>query len=268
MIKLIHKNKCNFPLNKEGKIILKNISYYDKYLCLLNGTYNLIYVEFPYLYDTNEDFIVKKLYIIYLLQQKGIQYFKIKDKTRDMYYLFDKNHINNILEILFLGYIVEKDKFIKEYYYKTLLRKLTTQFMISKLTYNKSNNDILIILFYNVYINSIEDDLFKKYKKSLHHFKNYHDLYLFLKKKGYVKKYYENYAPKMIKNYNTFYLTLIKHNKINNFKNIFIKKCKDLNKINLFQLIDKNVNKNFNKVYIKKKFMELLEKNNKIKNIK
>jgi hypothetical protein len=104
----INKLYCNIFLKKNGKVIfIKDL--YDPYLCILNNKIKIQYTLFPLLNYTNNNEILKKLIILYLIQIKDFKYIKIKfifDKkiiNKDYgIYLFDKNNINNTLFIIFL----------------------------------------------------------------------------------------------------------------------------------------------------------------------
>jgi hypothetical protein len=268
-----NKSYCNYHIKKNGKIkFIPNNNYI--YLCILNKTKYFENVIFPYLYGNNENDIVKKLFILYILQKKNPKYIeinKINDKNYKLY-LFDISNIHIGLEILFLKYqfnleYITKKKKISEYkyikfFYGTKIRILSTYFMIYKLTENTSDKKILIQLFYIYYIKLIIKDLYKKHKKILNDFKNYNELYIFLKDKGYVDKYYNYYGPKMINNFNKFYKKLIEHPLIEKFKKKNLHKIKNLNDIDLIKLIDNHVDNKYNKEYIKNKFNKLKEKYN------
>jgi hypothetical protein len=260
----INKLYCDHYLKKNGKIIFIP-KIYDRYLCMINNINLLDFVKFPYLYDKNEDKILKKLFILYILQKKNFKYIKIdnsinKDKNYILY-LFDESKTNIVLEILFLDNIIKNNK-IYNYYYGTMLKSLCTGFMLNKLMYDKSDKKTLIILFYTLYINLIQNEIYDKYNKKLNDFKNYSDLYIFLKKYGYVTKYYDDYGIKMIQNYNKFYKKIVNHPKLKKFKDEYSKEIKNFKDINLIKIIDKYVNNDFNKEYIKNKFIELTEKYN------
>lgn len=261
----INKLYCDYYIKKNGKI--KFFPYmYDRYLCMINNIDPISVVMFPYLYDKDEDALAKKIFILYVMQQRNFKYIKINDSLNKnnnyQIYLFDESKKDIVLELLFLVYIYESDKKIDNYYFGTKLRALSTIFMISKLLYKKSDKEILILIFYTSYITIIKNDIYHKYKKELSDFKNYNDLYIFLKKNGYVDKYYNYYADKMIKNYNKFYKKIINHPELIDFKDNYKKKIKDFKKINLVKIIDKYVNNRFNKEYIKNKFIDLVEKYN------
>jgi hypothetical protein len=254
------KIHCEYFIKKNGKIIyIPNI--YKIYLCLIKNIKSIDLVKFPYLYGINENDILKKLKILYILQKKDYKYIKTDDKLDKgknyNIFIFEENKKNIMLETFFLSYITNNSDEIYHKFYGTILRELTTRFMINKLIYNKTTDKkILIMCFYSSYIKLIKEEIYKKYKKQYTDFKNYSELYIFLKKHGYVDKYYNYYAYKMIKNYNKVYKEILKNPELEIFKAQYDKKIKNFNKINLIKIIDKYVNNNFNKEHIKNKFIE------------
>jgi hypothetical protein len=261
----IDKSKCSYYIKKNGKIKFIN-TITQQYLCMINNINMLSMSMFPYLYDINEDLIVKRLLILYILQKKDFKYLKVSNSTnKNKNYniiIFNPNKINNILEALFHNYITEKTNKIANFYFGTKIKELSTLFMINKLFNNYSTKDILILIFYDNYIYLIQEEIYKKYKKELSDFENYNDIYIFLKSKGYVEKYYNYYAKKMINNYNKYYEKLLDNDEIEIFKKKNIKNIKNFKDINLMKIIDKYINNNFNKEYIKNKFIEIKEKYN------
>jgi hypothetical protein len=277
-----NKKYCNFFLKKNGKI--KNggkkfyYYYYHSILCIYNvilnnNNFNLIL--FPHLYEKNENDMIRKLYIYFLMQKKNFKYilinsnnFKYSRENKILIFKDEKNK-DTLLEYIFLASIKREDNiYIYDYFYKNLSKKLITSFLRYKLfIYNKlSNKKIFVILFYNVYIYLIEDELEKKYKKRLNHFENFNTMYIFLKEKGYVDKYYNYYSIKMIKYYRTYYdrlkyfIQTFPH--LEEYKKDIQKRIKNFNEINLLKIIDKCVHKPFNKEYIKNKFIEITKNYN------
>jgi len=262
----IKKSECSYFIKKNGKIKFIN-TINKQYLCMINNL-NVLSIRsmFPYLYDKNEDLIIKKLLILYILQKKDFKYFKIihstnKNKNYEII-IFNPSSINNVSELMFHHYMIETSEKNKNFYYGTIIKKLSTLFMLNKLSNNYNNKDILILIFYEHYIYLIESEMYKKYKKNLSDFKNYMDIYIFLKSKGYVEKYYNNYAKKMIKNYDIYYKKIKENDELEIFKKTVIKEIKNFKNINLIKLIDKYINNSFNKDYIKNKFTEIKEKYN------
>ena len=253
---------CNFFLKKDGKILYLPTQKYNLYICLLKKIINIIYIQFPDLTGIDEDSIVNKLLLLAYVQKHNIKYYKINEIA---IYIFHNDNEKDLIDILFLNHIIKIDEKMNRYFNGNLLKKLTTFFMISKITNKKiSDKNILISIFYNSYISSdeLKNELLEKYNITIQDFPNYNKLYLFLKKHGYVDKYYNMYAPKMLKNYKTFYKKLISNKKRINFHLKIIKKIKKFSDINLLKIADSYVNNKFNKKYIKNKFIELSEKYN------
>jgi hypothetical protein len=255
-----NRERCDYYIKKNGKIkFIPNL--YNNYICMLNNINLIDFVNFPYLYEKNEKLILKRLLLLHLIQKKNFKYIKfdIYDKKKNFQiYLFNESKKENILEIMFFTNITNKYDDIYNYYYGTKLKSLITSFMLTKLSYKKTDNQILISIFYNMYIKIIWKGIYNKYKKNREDFKNYEELYKFLKEKGYVDKYYNYYADKMINNYDKFYKKLLNHPEINEFKNNTEKKIKNFNEIDLLKIIDKYVNDKFNKEYIKNTYTKLI----------
>ena len=166
----IDKSKCSYYIKKNGKIKFIN-TITQQYLCMINNINMLSMSMFPYLYDINEDLIVKRLLILYILQKKDFKYFIVNNsKNKNKNYsiiIFNPNKINNILEALFHNYITERSNKIANFYFGTKIKELSTLFMINKLFNNYSTKDILILIFYDNYIYLIQEEIYKKYKKEL-----------------------------------------------------------------------------------------------------
>lgn len=256
---------CKFFLKKNGKIIYLPINnFYSNYLC----TVKKIIIATPIIisnayYGKDEDDIVKKLVLLENIKNNNLKYIIINE---DLIYLFNnnvKNATNIVTNLLFLSYIVQVDKKMNDYFYGNILKTLTTSFMISKIrTRLISNKKILIYIFYDVYIFSDEfkDDFKKKYDKTINDFPNYHELYLFLKKTGYVNKFYNNYSIKILNNYKKFYKKILEDERLNEYKIKTEKAIKNFDDLDLLKIIKVSINNKFNKKYIKNKFIELTKK--------
>lgn len=285
---LDNKLNCEGSFKKDGKFIFAPFYLYlcyNQYLCMVN---KIVYSQgfyFPYLYGKNEDEIVKNLLLFNYLKKFNLKYMIIDTEinknsyqgTFDKYnykndyyiYIFNddiKNAKNTSLNLLFLSEIIDEDKLMYDYYYKDLLSTLTTIFMISRNTIDKSisNRKILINMFYIYYINEEEfkKDLYDKYHKTRKDFPNYNELYIFLKKHGYVDKYYNVYASQIIKNYKIFYNKILNDPRLEKYKLKKEKKIKNFSDMNILKLIDNYVSDKFNKIYIKNKFIDLTKKYN------
>jgi hypothetical protein len=241
-------NNCIFFLKKNGKY-----KYYPTFinnneiLCVINKKQNLgTETNFPKLIGRNEDDILKKLIIFYIAQKKDLKYIKIKG-TKNIYY-FNQDKIDILYFIIYL------QKNYYKLYGKNIITDFKLFFLTGKLFYPKmSNTDHLIALFYQYY----RFFLSEKYKINLNDFANYHDSYLYLKKKGYISYYYNKFGPKIIKNYNKLKENITKTDDYKKFienNKIKILSFKDLN---LLKLIDKYVSNKFNKELIKTNFIKL-----------
>ena len=251
---------CNFYLKKNGKRIFTPQPFYN-YLCLLNNSLNFYFNTFPLLYSQNEDEIVNKLLILHKIQKQNFKYIDIVELHLNKIFIFNDNNQENMLNYYFLGNINKK---LNNFYSKTLINRLSTTYMVDNFMY-KNNKKTLIKIFFTKYIHDpyIIQDMYKKYDKKINDFSNYNSLYIFLKKNGYVDKYYNIYAPQMIKNYNIFLKKLLAQPGIDLFKkdliNNYIKKFSD---IDLLKVMDKHISNIYNKTYIKNKFTEIIKKYN------
>ena len=94
-------------------------------------------------------------------------------------------------------------------------------YKMSKLKYpNINERSLLTQLFFSYYVQSLIDEIEKKYGIDLTlDFSNFNELYLFLKNKGYVDKYYKEIVNKM-KDYIKIINKKLKENKskIDNLK--------------------------------------------------
>ena len=124
--------------------------------------------------------------------------------------------------------------------------------------------NILYIIYYNLkkyYIKFIKSEIYLLYQKKYTDFANFRELYMFLKKKGYVNTFYNNIVPIIKKNYKKV-LNNIDFSGIKEFKKKIIKKIKPYSKININKIINEYYpNKTQNKI-IKDKLKELTKKLN------
>jgi hypothetical protein len=283
--------QCVYYLKKNGKMIHYNMNNYNKYLCVLNDYLNLNINYYPLLEDKNEYYIVKKLLILKYLQNNDLKYIVlIKDRKSDFInnsiinsYIdsdlicsFKISNINKLIKYLYYFDIVLKDykkyKIIvpynkkKHFYSVNIINYLSFLYITNKLIFKKIlKKTNCIKIFYDFYIFYLETELKKKYNTSIFYFPNYHNLYLFLKKEGYVKKFYEKLVPKIIKTSVILEKKVLKNSKgkdYDDFKNDIISRIKKFKDVDLFDLIQNNLNKKFDKVFIKNKFIELCKKYN------
>lgn len=252
---------CKYFLKKNGKYLYFPINnFYSNYLCILNKITIAYPVSFPNLYYAkNENDIINKLLIFNYIKKNNIKYIKLNN---NFIYLFNNNIENSIeigINLLFLAHITSIDKKLYDYFYGNIVKTLTTCFMISRIrTRFVSDKKILINIFYEFYISSYQfkNELEKKYNKTIRDFENYNKLYIFLKKTGFIDRFYNNYALKIIKNYKKFYNKILEDDRLKKYK---IKKQKEIKNfdIDLLEIIDTHINNNFDKKYIRNKFIEL-----------
>ena len=260
------KHNCKFYLKKNGKMLYFPHEIY-KYICIFNKTF-----FYKQCYDTfrslNNNFIIKNFLIFaYIQKNSNLNYIFFSDH-KERIVLFDKNLIESFDIFLNILYIVQENLNSKKKK-NSLLEILSIEFLYLRFSYCKkiSDKDILIQLFYQIYIKDkkLKEEIKNKYNKDITlYFANYHDLYLFLKKEGYVKKFYNEYYQYIKDNSEKIYNNYILNNKekLGIFKLKIEKKIQNFNDINLIDLIDNYVVKDKDKNYIKNKFIELRKKYN------
>jgi len=262
--KLFKKNECSFYLHKNGKIKFYrtiNNRYLKLLLCVLNNKYNYQALSFPQFTATDDENLLKQLIFFKYLTKTNLKYIirkntviKKKNQPLNTYYFFKEENKNNILTLLIFIDIVKYDlKFIDKFIdYIFFIRKL----------YFINEKDIFISIFYEIYIKDIEKEIFKKYSKKISDFKNYHELYLFLKKKGYVKKYYNKICPKLKNEYPIILDKVINHPLYEKLKKKYISKIKNLKDINIINTFNKGIFQKFDKKNIINKYIQIIKKYN------
>jgi hypothetical protein len=217
-LKYLINFNCDFFLKKNGKYKYIPNNNDNKIYCVLKN-----YLKVCEINNFNQ---YTNLFLINSAKKKNLKYIKEKNKILCFY---NKN-IDIALFLLYRKNLLYNKEMIMKLFSNNL-KTLTYIFMINKLVNIKIlNKDLFIKIFYNHYIFMIENELEKKYKKNINSFSNYHELYMFLKDKNYVKKYYNVYVPKIIKNYKKMYNYIIsqkdyklfikKKHMIKNFKDI------------------------------------------------
>jgi len=257
----IKNNNCLFYLKKNGKIIYYPNNKNNNYLCILNDNLNIISQYFPILEGKTEIEILQKLIILKYLQNNNIKYFIFKKESNN-YYICTFKEKNIDIFISYYYYSKNIKKYISSKNY--IVEYLAYCYILNKLLYNKiSNNKNFIKVFYEEYIHIIKHKIYNKYKKTLHNFPNYNKLYLFLKDKGYIDKYYNDITKKIVKTSKKiekrFILNKLDYEK---FKSKKIKLIKNYRDIDLFELTDNHLNKKFDKTSIKNKFIAICKKYN------
>ena len=264
------KKYCHYYISKTGRIkFFPKLNY--RFLCVIKNKYLYYYENFN-IFNVKQNniifdkYIIDKLIILYNLSKLDLSYIII-NKTIHIFH----NKIYSNIVILLSIYIIDKNPntYIYKYIFEgNIVKKLTSEFMIHKLTYPKlSDLELLTIIFYQYYIKTDEViNILLKYNKNLLSFENSHKLYIFLKKIGIVKKYFNDYSKKIIKNYLVIYKKIYKYVKQNNLNNYFLKKTKYFRDINhnefIFKLIDKYINNDLKKKYIKNEFIKIIKNYN------
>lgn len=277
-IKKFKKYECGYYLQKNGTIkYFQDINYtYKRYLCILNDILKFDGFKL-YIFGKNQNDIIENLLLLNYLKTQNLKYIILKKKTDDIIFIFKEKNTDALLNILFLIDLLDNNQFnidninlLDNSNSNTnnklinLLILLSIEFFIYKSKYTKiTNQKVLIYLFYKIYIYKIEEELNKKFNYNLNNFQNYKVLYNFLKDKGYINIFYNNYAPIIINNQKKIHKYLFHHPSFKNFKLKFESNkslIKNFSEINLTDMIDKKIFQNFNKVYIKNKFLELTKK--------
>ena len=261
----------DFYLKKKGKLLFIPKENLLDYACFIYGKIKARVFNYPpKISGKNDDEMIKKLLLLYYIQNNfNLKYIKINDieYIKNIYinniYLYNPN-VKGIEDIV-LNILFYFDSLTIKYKNKklSLLKNLTISFMILKKTENNNNNNLLVKLFYEIYIFSdkIKDFLIKN-NKNYYDFANYNDLYIFLKKYGYVHTFYNIYAPKIIKNYRSIYRKIINNPKLEQFKKNKMKEIKSFKDIDIIKYIDNYSDDIYNKKYIKNKFIEIIKNYN------
>lgn len=274
--------KCDYDLKKDGSMKNRTIlNDYKKILCIIkdNILFEDITIPLDKIYGRNENEILYNLLIFKYAQKKDLKYLKYK---KVIYIFYEKNMSNLFLQLYWYNSLYNNKEFAYFYGYKkiNLKKLLSSVYFDYKLRYiNQYDNQIFIRIFYDTYVGF----MLKNLKKSFNDFPNYHELYLYLKKKNLVKKYYTYYVPIMKHSFNKFYKRILKDplnfelykrdesKKIKSFCDIDINKIiKNLDKHRIKQTINKQIiNKQTSekipkkKIYsIKKTFTKLIKQLN------
>ena len=136
------------------------------------------------------------------LRKKGAKKMRIHDVIL-YYFPVHKNRVSACISL-----IEEHASWAKK---RDICERLLYFYIIEKLYTNEEyikDRDIFVKLFYRDYIHMIRKEVFRKYGIDYREFKNYKELYSFLKEKGYVALYYDIYRKKIRKRVNSknFYI--------------------------------------------------------------
>lgn len=199
---------CAIPkfetIQKNGKFkkyLNMNERYLNNYNCLIQGK-SLFYEESNLDYEDNKktqkntltyfhgDFDYSKKIIMLLLKLEKLKFNLTFYKG---IYIYKKKNINKLSNYIYLK------RFIYDPESKDVIKKMSEVYTMSKLRYPSIKDDSLYIqLFFSYYVQSLIDEIEKKHGIDLTlDFSNFNELYLFLKKNGYVEKYYKEIVDKI-----------------------------------------------------------------------
>ena len=271
------KNDCKYWIEKDGKMrrFSKDVgATYMEFLCMLQKKYYFNGFIFPYLYG-DDTRVIKKLLILHKMQEEGIYYIIDKKKEKDSHfpdyqvYLLWPEFIRSLCTFRFLtNFIHTKDS---SFFKKANLQEskstldnhiilLSVYGIFIKLYKQISSFDILTILFYSRYIKLIQPELVEKYGVHMNDFENYHQLYLFLKKKGYVKNFYQKMGPIILQKINDSISLIQNHPLFDSYVNQYQRKMKPLRQMQIPKLLDKFLPKMMNKEKIYQSYLSYIRK--------
>lgn len=271
----LSNDDCKYYLKKNGDVrkFKKNIgTRYQKLLCILNNQTQFDLVNFPYLYG-NEERVLKKLIIIHELQKhKNIKYLMIQNKKNSDFPDYSMMIIRDkyLKEYCIANFLHEyARKYDKEFYNmffgdteseEGLVRTITANSLQIKLLFNQiSNQEFLTRAFYALYVKYyLNKELIQKYGKDLKDFHNYHELYLFLQKKGYVKKFYQEYGPQILRLIPRFISFIENHPDFDKYMNQTQRKLKDFSKLSIPKLLNQFLPKMMDKDKIYLDYLKLV----------
>lgn len=202
---------CAIPnfetIQKNGKFkryLNMNERYLNNYNCLIQGD-SLFYEEANVDYENNKktqkntlshfhgNFNYSKKIILTLLKLEKLKFNITYYKG---IYIYKKKNINILSQYIYIK------RFIYDPESNDVIKKLSEVYKLSKLRYPKLNESSLMTqLFFSYYVQSLIDEIEKKFGIDITlDFSNFNELYLFLKKKGYVDKYYKEIIVKIKEN--------------------------------------------------------------------
>ena len=269
----MNKYKCKLSLlpNLEG--IQKNgkfkfyLSYKEKlinsYECLLDNKIKFLENTNISVDNTKKDQKLSSFYSLdfnYIKKYFIIGYKLSKKKYKILY--FDGLYILKGKEIVNLSKFIYVKKFLYDPNSNDLIKKITYVYYLLKLKNNKiDDNYIFVNIFYAFYVQSLRDELIKKYGKDISlDFENFNKLYIFLKEKKYVDKFYKDIVKEIKIEYKNLNKKLRENkDKINNLKKMLLEKSEDFK----FDIDYKKLPFDENKIKEIKQEMDILMKKNK-----
>jgi len=193
---------CAIPkfetVQKNGKFkkyLNMNERYINNYNCLLQNK-SIFYEESNIDYENNKktqqnvlkyfhgEFNYSKKIILILLKLEKLKY---KITFYKGIYIYKSKNISKLAKYIYIK------RFIYDSKSDDVIKKMAEVYKMSKIKYPKINEKtILIQLFFSYYVQSLINEIELKYGIDLTlDFSNFNELYNFLNKKGYVKKYYK-----------------------------------------------------------------------------
>lgn len=217
------------------KYLNMNERYINNYNCLLENK-SMFYEESNIDYEDDKktqknvltyfhgEFNYSKKIILILLKLEKLKY---RITFYKGIYIYKNNKIDHLAKYIYLK------RFIYDPKSTDVIKKIAEVYKLSKIRYPKINdNSLFIQLFFSYYVQSLINEIELMYGIDLTlDFSNFNELYVFLKKKGYVKKYYNEEIPK-VKIYLKKINKILKANK-NKIDNLKIKLQKEETLFNL-----------------------------------
>ena len=193
---------CAIPkyetVQKNGKFkkyLNMNERYINNYNCLLENQ-SIFYEESNIDYENDKktqqnvltyfqsNFEHSKKIILILIKLEKLKYNITFYKG---IYIYKKKNLKNLSKYIYIK------RFLYDPKSSDVIRKISIVYRMSKIKFPKINDKSLFIqLFFSYYVQSLIHEVELKFGIDLTlDFNNFHELYLFLKKKGYVNKYYK-----------------------------------------------------------------------------
>ena len=223
-------------INMSNKCIVCGIPDYET--LKKNGTFNKYFFMKDKYFNELECFFKKKT--LFIMTNKRMEvYSKTKEDVIPLFnYLKKLTSFNLTLysDSIYYFYYEKKDldlfsKYLYlmdtlDYVKDNWLKRAGIQYSMIKIKLpNIKEKQIFIELFYRYYAPSLLNEIKEKFGINILNFNNYHELYIFLDKKGYVKKYYQQVIDDIKKEANNIEKS-IEQKEIDKFKKKILKKSK------------------------------------------